>query len=223
MEEEKDPLEKAEELIVLGEAETDNLVAVGHFEKAQEIINSVKEKSGRKYYIQSRLFKAKSCYSEQLKSLKTAVRLEHDIELHKQYKQELTVLEESKELLEEIGSLDTAEELIGLGMLDAAQDSLNKNNTVSGRRYYLQSRIFKERKWYSEQRKFLKKAVKKEPDREDYKQELAELEEFAKTKEYKSAVRKHQMGETGNICRDVCCEGCCYALCGGICEGCNGC
>ncbi len=126
------------------------------------------------------------------------------------------------------GSLDMAEELIGLGSLDKAQAVLNANNTKSGRKYYLQSRIYKAKCWYNEQRKQLKKAVKEEPDREDYQKELAELEEFAKTKDYKSAVRRHQMGQAGGVCAEgcteCCVEACCYGTCTCICEGIgNGC
>ena len=121
-----------------------------------------------------------------------------------------------------------AEELISLGSLDKAQTVLDKIKENSGRKYYLQSRIYKEKFWYNEQRKQLKKAVKADPDNEEYKKELAELEEFAKTKEYKSAVRKKQMGDIGGVCAEgcaeICCEGFCYCICAGICEGIgNGC
>ncbi len=127
-------------------------------------------------------------------------------------------------LLEGKTPLEQAEYYIAWKRLDEAQDLLYKVHTKSGRKYYLQSLIYKERKWYNEQRRWLKKAVKEEPDREDYQKELAELEEFAKTKEYKKAVRKHQMGEAGNVCGEACCEGCCYGVCACICEGIgNGC
>lgn len=221
MEEKKEPLEKVEELIALAELETDKIIAIGKFEKAQEILNTVKENSGRKYYIQSRLYKARKWYGEQLKFLKKAVKAEPRNE---DYKKELAELEESKELLEVADSLDMAQEFIEQGSPDMAQAVLNKNNTVSGRKYYLQSLIYKEKKWYGEQRKYLKRAVKEEPDREDYKQELAELEQFAKTKEYKRAVRKQQMGQAGNVCADACGEACCYGICACVCEGLgNGC
>ena len=127
-------------------------------------------------------------------------------------------------LLEGKSPLEQAEYYIAWKRLDEAQDLLYKVRNKSGRKYYLQSLIYKERKWYNEQRKYLKKAIKEEPDNEDYKKELAELEEFAKTKEYKSATRKRQMADTGNVCAEVCCEGCMYGVCSCICEGIgNGC
>lgn len=146
------------------------------------------------------------------------------MEENKKEKGEQTV----EELLQRNGSLDMAEELIRLGYIDKAQAVLNNNNTKSGRKYYLQSRIYKAKLWYNEQRKQLKKAVKEEPDREDYKKELAELEEFAKTKEYKRAARRHNMEQLGGTCAEGGAEGCCeccgYGLCALICEGIgNGC
>ena len=122
-------------------------------------------------------------------------------------------------LLEGKTPLEQAEYYIAWKRLDEAQDLLYKVHTKSGKKYYLQSLIYKERKWYGEQRKYLKKAVKEEPDREDYKKELQELEEFTKTKDYKKAVRKHQIGEAGGVCAEACCEGCCYGICTVICEG----
>lgn len=138
------------------------------------------------------------------------------------------VEQDVEELLQRNGSLDMAEELIRLGYIDKAQAVLNKNKTESGRKYYLQSRIYKAKFWYNEQRKQLKKAVKADPDREDYKKELAELEEFAKTKQYKRAVRRNRMDQLGGVCTEggaeCCCEGFCYCICTGICEGIgNGC
>lgn len=135
-----------------------------------------------------------------------------------------SLIQSAEQLLQGKEPIEVAEYYISWGRLDDAQTELNKVRGRSGKKYYLQSRIYKGRRWYNEQRKQLKKAVKEEPDNEGYKKELAELEEFAKTKEYKSAVRKQQMGNAGSICAEACCEGLCYGACTCICEGIgNGC
>lgn len=131
---------------------------------------------------------------------------------------------QEEEIISDKPPLEMAEDYISWGELEKAQEILNTVKENSGKKYYLQSRIYKERKWYNEQRKQLKKAVKAAPDNEEYKKELAELEEFSKTPEYKSTVRKHQMGEAGGVCAEGCTECFCMCLCEGICEGLgNGC
>lgn len=120
--------------------------------------------------------------------------------------------------------LEMAEDYIAWGELEKAQEILNTVKEKSGKKFYLQSRIYKARCWYSEQRKQLKQAVKAEPDNEEYKKQLAELEEFSKTPEYKSTVRKRQMGQAGSVCAEGGAECCCMCICEGICEGIgNGC
>lgn len=131
---------------------------------------------------------------------------------------------DDEEVIIDKSPLEMAEDYIAWGEIEKAQEILNTVRENSGKKYYLQSRIYKAKFWYNEQRKQLKKAVKAEPDNEDYKKELAELEEFSKTPEYKSTVRKHQMGEAGGVCAECCAEGCCMCICEGICEGIgNGC
>ena len=129
-----------------------------------------------------------------------------------------------EQIISEKSPLEMAEDYIAWGELDKAQEILNTVKEKSGKKYYLQSRIYKARCWYSEQRKQLKQAVKAESDNEEYKKELAELEEFSKTPEYKSTVRKRQLGEAGGICAEGGAECCCLCICEGICEGIgNGC
>ena len=115
--------------------------------------------------------------------------------------------------------LNRAEELIDSLSLEGAQSALDAVKEESARKFYLQSRIYKIRCWYNEQRKQLKKAVKAEPENETYKKELEELEAFRKTPEYKHAVRKHQMGQTGGFCAELGAECCAYCCCEAICEG----
>lgn len=135
--------------------------------------------------------------------------------------------EACEELIQGKEPLEIAEYYISWKRLEEAQRILDKIPEKSGKKFYLQSLIYKEKKWYNEQRKQLKKAVKAEPDNEDYKKELKELEESEEMKQYKSglkALRKNQMGDAGDVCAEGCCEGFCYCFCAGICEGIgNGC
>ena len=123
--------------------------------------------------------------------------------------------------------LDKAEKYIEKGNHYAAQNVLDKVEEDSGRKHYLQSKIYKKECWYNEQRKQLKAAVKKEPENKVYKSELEELMEFRKTSEYKSTVKrpqKAQMGNTDGLWAECCAEVCGYCICEAICEGIgNGC
>ena len=123
--------------------------------------------------------------------------------------------------------LDKVEKLIEKGDLYAAQHILSNIKEDSGRKHYLQSKIYKSECWYNEQRKQLKKAVKAEPDNETYKTELEELMEFRKTAEYQNTVKRPkrvQMGRTDSMWAECCGELCCYCVCEAICEGIgNGC
>lgn len=107
---------------------------------------------------------------------------------------------------EEKERLDKVENYIVQGDLYSAQNLLNMIEVESGRKYYLQSRVYKAKCWYNEQRKQLKAAIKKEPSNEEYKKELSELLEFSKTPEYKSTVKRPPMDETTKFCIDCCCE-----------------
>ena len=124
-------------------------------------------------------------------------------------------------------SLAKAEKYIELGDLFSAQQILSNIEEDSGRKHYLQSRIYKEEHWYNEQRKQLKAAIKAEPDNEVYKKELDELMAFRKTAEYKNTLqrpKKGQMGNSGEMFECFCevCAYCgCEAICSGICDGCG--
>ena len=121
--------------------------------------------------------------------------------------------------------LDRAEKYIEQGDFFEAQNAL-LGLEDSGRKHYLQSRIYKNRCWYNEQRKELKAAIKAEPDNETYKKELDELLKFRKTAGYKNTVQrpqKGQMGGTDGKWAECCTETCAYCVCEAICEGiCNG-
>ena len=107
--------------------------------------------------------------------------------------------------------LDRAEKHIEKGDLYSAQNALDMVDKDSARKHYLQSRIYKAKCWYNEQRKQLKKAVKAEPDNEVYKKELDELITFSKTDEYKDTLQRPKRGEmsgSDGFCSDCCCNAC---------------
>lgn len=133
-------------------------------------------------------------------------------------------MKENESLTDE-QKLAKAEELIERKELDKAQEVLDEIDEESGRKCYLQSLIYKEKFWYNEQRKMLKKAIKAEPDNPEYRQALEDLNAFRKTKEYRqSKANKRQMGDTDEM-TELCCqcggECCGTLLCQAICEGCS--
>ena len=125
--------------------------------------------------------------------------------------------------------LTEAEQLLDGGDPDGAQQLLDCMTEYSGRRCYVQSKIFKARNWLNEERKQLQLAVKWEPENEQYKSSLAELENFAEGEsQFKEVKKKKHLWENDGCC-EACCEGSCLccgeglcqALCEGICGGCS--
>ena len=127
--------------------------------------------------------------------------------------------------MEEDERLQKVEDYIANGDFYSAQYLLNMIDEESGKKCYLQSLVYKEKCWYNEQRKMLKKAIKAEPNNPEYRQALDDLDAFRKTKEYRqSLIQKPQMGDTDGMA-DLCCqcggECCGTLLCQAICEGCS--
>ena len=56
--------------------------------------------------------------------------------------------------------LDVAEELIDKGDLHEAKAALDAAAEESGRKYFIKSKFYKNKGWYNEERKCLKKALK---------------------------------------------------------------
>ena len=103
--------------------------------------------------------------------------------------------------------LFAAEKYIQESQTDLAQYTLNCVKEDSGKKHFLQSKIYQQKSWYNEQRKQLKAAIKAEPNNQDYKTELAELKKSFNYKQDKAEKREMQMG---NICGS-CFNGCaCY-------------
>ncbi len=102
--------------------------------------------------------------------------------------------------------LNSAEKYIRENQTDLAQYTLNCVKEDSGKKHFLQSKIYQQKSWYNEQCKELKAAIKAEPDNREYKTELAELKKSFNYKQDKAESRGMQMG---NIC------GSCFNGCGG--------
>lgn len=104
--------------------------------------------------------------------------------------------------------LVTAEKYIQESQTDLAQYTLNCVKEDSGKKHFLQSKIYQQKKWYNEQRKELKAAIKAEPDNQEYKTELAELKKSFNYKQDKTETREMQIGKMCSVCGDgyfVCC------------------
>lgn len=119
-------------------------------------------------------------------------------------------------MIEENASTDEekialAEDCLQKGLLDKAQSVLNSVKKESSKKFFIQSKIYKEMKWYNEQRKQLKAAIKAEPKNELYKREMQEFKDFTNSfeyKEYKREVKKVKLGQMGGACLDGCFSGC---------------
>lgn len=119
--------------------------------------------------------------------------------------------------------LTRAEQLIESGDLDEAQKLIDAVQLKIGRKYFVQSKLFKAKGWYNEQRKQLQKSLKAEPENEEYKKALEELEEFRKSDEYKQ-MKTVQMGNKDGFaecCLLTSCECCASGLCQAVCDGCS--
>lgn len=197
------------------------LINKGEYNEAQVILDGIDENSGRKFFIQSKIFEKKEWRKEQRRVLEFAVKAEPENAEYRDELEELIKLE--NKVLTDEDYYARAEARLNEGNLDSAQSALQHVKEESGRKHYIQSKIYKQRRWYNEQRKEIKAAVKAEPDNEEYKKELAELDEFRKSSEYKQykKERRQQMGFKETL-KDACTGGlgevCCYCLCEGICQ-----
>lgn len=115
--------------------------------------------------------------------------------------------------------LESAERLIAESDFGNAEKTLSKIKHKSGRLYFLKSLVYKNKMWYNQQRKMLKRALKAEPQNEEYITEYEQLEAFRKTAEYKELRRQANMGTCGELCIEGGGECCCLLICEGICEG----
>ena len=117
---------------------------------------------------------------------------------------------EENEIQSDEALLNTTEKYIQESQTDLAQYTLNRVKEDSGKKHYLQSKIYQQKRWYNEQRKELKAAIKAEPDNQEYKTELTELKKSFDYKQEKAEIREMQMGNICNSCSLECtrCVGC---------------
>lgn len=203
----------------------EELIESGDLAAAQGVLDEVKESSGRKYFVQSKLFEKKGWRDEQRVQLLYAVNAEPD---NLEYKAALELLEERRQRpVTDEDNFERVEEYLRLYEPESAQAYLNCVKEKSAKKHYLQSKIYKQKKWYNEQRKQLKAAIRLDPENEEYKRELDELEEFRRSGEYKKCrnlERKSQMGSGfGECCAECCCAGACECCAQGACESLGNC
>lgn len=120
--------------------------------------------------------------------------------------------------------ISRAESLIEGGDTEGAQKALDEVRERGGKWCYLQSVVFYRKKWINESRKQLEIAIRLEPENEEYKKALKELEDFRNSDEFKKIKRekrKEQMGGMSEACLIGCCECCGTGACDAICNGCS--
>lgn len=119
----------------------EELIESGELEEAQKLLDTVEQKSGRKYFLQSRIFGAKGWLKERRRQIEFAINCEPDNTEYRAALAETVKLEEA--LRTEEDYFARAEELIKTGDLIAAQHALYAIKVKSGRKYFLQSKIYK--------------------------------------------------------------------------------
>ena len=119
-------------------------------------------------------------------------------------------------------------ELLERGDLKGAQEKLDWFFERGARWHYWQSVIYRRQNWLTDCRKSLERAASLDPENEEYKKELEELENMAESgKKFRKKRRETRtMGEKswydacieggGECCALVACELCCQAACEGL-------
>ena len=82
---------------------------------------------------------------------------------------------------------------------------------------YMQAIVSREKKWYTEARRCLKRALKESPENETYQKEYDDLCALAQKGKSKKSETKADMG---GAAADCCVELCCVGTCTFVCEGC---
>ncbi|MDE6441777.1 MAG: hypothetical protein K2L12_03375 [Clostridia bacterium] len=133
---------------------------------------------------------------------------------------------EENESLTDGQKLEKAERMIERKDLEEAQKVLDAVKEKSGRKYYLQGKLFQNKKWTNEARKMFKYAIQSEPENEDYKKALEELETLVEQEKSRLYKNKKQIGFMPNLsddekewCGECCCEMCMLGICEAICNG----
>lgn len=123
-------------------------------------------------------------------------------------------------------------ELLESGDIDGAQLRLDEFEERGAEWHYMQSVIYRKRNWFSLSKSSLTRALGFDPENEEYKRALEELENMAESgkKSRKKKKRTRAMGGENSFC-NACAEGgceCCAMVgcelcCQAACDGCSNC
>ena len=103
--------------------------------------------------------------------------------------------------------------------LERAQSLLEEFRERGAEWYFMQAKVFRAKKWYTESKRCLERAMKESPDNELYKKEYDELLALAGKGRKKKPREQAQMGdEAAGLCAECCVTG----LCTCVCESCDG-
>ena len=102
---------------------------------------------------------------------------------------------------------------------DGAQRFLDSVEERGAEWQFMQAKVFRAKKWYTESKRCLERAMKESPDNELYKKEYDELLALAGKGRKKKPREQAQMGdEAAGFCAECCMTG----LCTCVCESCDG-
>lgn len=102
---------------------------------------------------------------------------------------------------------------------DGAQRFLDSVEERGAEWQFMQAKVFRAKKWYTESKRCLERAMKESPDNELYKKEYDELLALAGKGRKKKPREQAQMGdEAAGFCAECCVTG----LCTCVCESCDG-
>lgn len=105
------------------------------------------------------------------------------------------------------------------GELQRAQALLEQFGERGAEWYFVQAKIFRAKKWYSESRRCLKRALAESPENETYRKEYNDLIFLAQKGKIKKQHARADMGATAQEC---CAEAACTGLCTCLGESCDG-
>lgn len=102
---------------------------------------------------------------------------------------------------------------------DGAQRFLDSVEERGAEWQFMQAKVFRAKKWYTESKRCLERAMKESPDNELYKKEYDELLALAGKGRKKKPREQAQMGdEAAGFCAECCVTGFCTC----VCESCDG-
>ncbi len=110
-------------------------------------------------------------------------------------------------------------ECLAEGDLIRAQELLNAFEEHGAEWQFMQAKLFREKKWYTESKRCLERALEESPENETYRKEYNDLIFLAE----KGKIKKQQTrAEMGEVTQECCIEVACTGLCTCLCESCDG-